>query len=76
MPKLFHKIASRNHIDFPLVFRGLKIIYVKSENQPLQNPEMRRLSVRGKLGMVSVASFAFVGQTIGNAGYAHTPTRK
>ena len=48
MPKLFHKIASRNLIDFPLIFRGLKILYVNSENQPLQNPEMRRLSVREK----------------------------
>ena len=76
MAKIFHKIASRNLIDFPLVFRGLKIIYVKSENQLLQNPEMRRLSVREKLGVVSVASFAFVGQTIGDAGYAHTPIRK
>lgn len=76
MPKLFHKITSRNLIDFPMVFRGLKIIYVKSENQLLQNPEMRRLSVRGKLGIVSVASFAFVGQTVGDAGYAHTPIRK
>ena len=58
-----------------MVFRCLKIIYVNSENQPLQNPEMRRISVREKLGMVSVASFAFVGQTVGNA-ETHTPIRK
>ena len=76
MPKLFHKIASHNLLDFPWFFRDLKILCMKSKNQPLQNPEMRRLSVREKLGMVSVASFAFVGQTIGNAGYAHTHIRK